>query len=379
MMPQWFLLLGIIIATLAAIIASQSLISGAYTLISEAINLGFWQKVSLRQPTELKGQIYIPSINLILWIGTMVVVLYFQNSSAMEAAYGLAITIAMMMTTYLLSFFLLYKLKWNKILVYALIGMFCIIEISFFTANIMKFRDGGFIAIFVAGIFFVVMYVTYYGKKIHNRYTKYVELADYSDKIVELSNDENVPKFSTHLIYLTKAERKDMVESRVIHSIFGRKPKRADIYWFFHINRTNKPYTLDYEVFELVDDKIIKISLNIGFRIQPKTELYFQKIIDDLIANKELNLHLKSNLTTKYSVGMDFKFIVLEKYLSVENEFRLKEGYILKAYFFLKRFALKEGKAFGLDRSDVLIEHFPLIYQPANASNLKRKNIIVRN
>lgn len=372
-MPGWFLFPGIIIATLAAITASQALITGSFTLINEAINLNFWQKVAVKQPTETKGQIYIPSINAILWLGCVLIIFYFQTSSRMEAAYGLAITMTMMITTYLLSFYLLYKLKWNKFFVYTLLLVFCVIEVSFLIANIVKFREGGYITVFIGGLFFAVMYISYFGKKMHNRYTKYVDLGDYSRKIVELSNDKDISKFSTHLIYLTKAERKDFIEARIIQSIFDKKPKRADVYWFFHINRTNQPYTLDYEVFELVDDKIIKIVLNIGFRVQPKTELYFQKIIDDLIANKELNLHLRSNVTTKYSKNMDFKFIILAKYLSVDNDFALKEGFILKSYFFLKRFAQREGKAFGLDRSDVLIEHFPLLYQPSSAEQLKRK------
>lgn len=372
-MPQWFLIPGIIIATLAAITASQALITGSFTLINEAINLNFWQKVAVKQPTETKGQIYIPSINAILWLGCILIIFYFRTSSRMEAAYGLAITLTMIVTTYLLSFYLLYKLKWNKLVVYSLLLVFCVIEISFLTANIVKFREGGYITVFVGGIFFAIMYISYFGKKMHNRYTKYVGLGEHSAKIVELSNDEEIPKFSTHLIYLTKAERRDFIEARIIQSIFDKKPKRADVYWFFHINRTNQPYTLDYEVFELVDDKIIKIVLNIGFRVQPKTELYFQKIIDDLIANKELNLHMRSNVKTKYSKNMDFKFIILAKYLSVDNDFALKEGFILKSYFFLKRFAQREGKAFGLDRSDVLIEHFPLLYQPSSAERLKRK------
>lgn len=371
-MPSWFLLPGIIIATLAAIVASQALISGSFTLINEAIHLNFWQRVAIKQPTETKGQIYIPSVNNILWAGCVLVVLYFQTSSRMEAAYGLAITIAMMMTTFLLSFFLLYKLKWNKIFVFSLLLIFTIIEISFFIANLVKFHDGGYITVFVGGLFFAVMYISYFGRKINNRYTKFTDLGKFANKIVELSSDTDIPKYTTHLIYLTKADRRDQIETKIIKSIFDKKPKRADVYWFFHINRTNHPYTLDYEVSELVDDKVIKIVLNIGFRIQPRTELFFEKIIDDLIANKELNLHLKNNGSTKYNPTIDFKFILMEKYLSVENEFALKEGVILNSYFFLKRFAQKDQDAFGLDQNDVLVEHIPLIYQPVKVVNLER-------
>lgn len=374
MMPSWFIIPGVLISTLAAIVASQALISGSFTLINEAINLNFWQRVAIKQPTESKGQIYIPSVNNLLWIGCILVILYFQTSSRMEAAYGLAITVAMMMTTFLLSYFLVYKLKWNKIFILLLLGTFAIIELSFFVANIIKFQEGGYVTVFIGIIFLFVMYVSYYGRKINNRYTKFVDLGKYASKIVELSNDESIPKYTTHLIYLTKADRRDQIEEITIKSIFNKKPKRADVYWFFHINRTNHPYTLDYEVSELVDDKVIKIVVNIGFRIQPKTELYFEKIIDDLIAEKELNLHLRNNGSTKYNPTIDFKFIVMEKYLSVENEFALQEGVVLNSYFFLKRWAQKDEDAFGLDRNDVEIEHIPLVYNPVKIFNLTRKN-----
>lgn len=373
MMPKWFLIPGILISTLAAIVASQALISGSFTLINEAISLNFWQRVAVKQPTESKGQIYIPSVNNILWVGCILVILYFQTSSRMEAAYGMAITVAMMMTTFLLSYFLVYKLKWNKIVIALLLLVFAVIEISFFIANIVKFKEGGYITVFLSGIFFFVMYITYFGRKINNRYTEFVDLGKYANQIVELSNDLTIPKYTTHLIYLTKADRRDQIEEITIKSIFDKKPKRADVYWFFHINRTNHPYTLDYDVSELVDDKIIKIVVNIGFRIQPKTELYFEKIINDLIENEELNLHLKNNGSTKYNPTIDFKFIIMEKYLSVENEFALKEGLILKSYFFLKRFGQKDEDAFGLDRNDVAIEHIPLVYEPVKVLSLKKR------
>lgn len=373
MMPKWFLIPGILISTLAAIVASQALISGSFTLINEAISLNFWQRVAVKQPTESKGQIYIPSVNNILWVGCILVILYFQTSSRMEAAYGMAITVAMMMTTFLLSYFLVYKLKWNKMVITLLLLVFAVIEISFFIANIVKFKEGGYITVFLSGIFFLVMYITYFGRKINNRYTEFVDLGKYANQIVELSNDLTIPKYTTHLIYLTKADRRDQIEEITIRSIFDKKPKRADVYWFFHINRTNHPYTLDYDVSELVDDKIIKIVVNIGFRIQPKTELYFEKIINDLIENEELNLHLKNNGSTKYNPTIDFKFIIMEKYLSVENEFALKEGLILKSYFFLKRFGQKDEDAFGLDRNDVAIEHIPLVYEPVKVLALKKR------
>lgn len=374
-MPKWFLLLGILIATSAAIIASQALISGSYTLINEAMSLNLWPRVAVRQPSEVKGQIYIPSVNIMLWVGCILMVLHFQNSSNMEAAYGLAITLTMMVTTYLLSYFLLFKLRWNKFIVFFLLLLFASIEISFFIANVHKFPEGGYITIIISGFYVFIMYSVFSGRKISNRFDNFVDLGRYVSPITELSSDENVPKFSTHLIYLTKADHRHEIEEKIIKSIFSKKPKRADVYWFLHIHRTTEPYTLTYDVSELVDDKLIKVNIQIGFRIQPRTELYFKRIIQELIRNRELNLHTKPDGSTKYNNEPDFKFVVLEKFLSIENEFSLNEGVLLNTYFFLKRIGLSDEKAFGLDKSDVVVEQVPLVYQPASKIELKREVI----
>jgi len=372
-MPHWFLIAGIVIATAATIIASQALISGSYTLISEAMNLNFWPRVRVRQPSNLKGQIYIPSVNTILWFGCILMILYFQTSTHMEAAYGFSITITMMMTTILLSYYLIYKLKWNKWLVVGILLIFATVETSFFIANVAKIRERWMFLFFELFIF-LVMYVWFYARKINNRFTKFVDLGKYAPVIKELSEDDNIPKFSTHLIYLTKANNRHHVEEKIINSIFTKKPKRADVYWFVHINRTEHPYTLTYDVSELLDDKVIKVTINAGFRIQPKTEVYFKKIVKDLVMKKELNLHIRPDGSTKYNAQPDFKFIVIEKFLSVENEFALKDGLLLNSYFFLKGLGQSDEKAFGLDKSDVVVEDIPLVYHPAQQVELTRTN-----
>lgn len=371
MMPHWFLLAGIIIATGATIIASQALISGSYTLISEAMNLNFWPRVKVRQPSDIKGQIYIPSVNTILWFGCVLMVVYFRTSSYMEAAYGFSITIAMLMTTILLNYYLLFRLRWNRWLVALIIGVFAVIELSFFVANVAKIKERWMFLFFELFIF-MTMYIYYYARKINNRLVKFVDLGKYTEKIKELSVDDDIEKFSTHLIYLSKANNRGQVEEKIINSVFAKKPKRADVYWFLHINRTEQPFTLTYEVSELIDDKVFKVTLNVGFRVQPRTELFFKKIVQDLVAKKELNLHIRPDGSSKYNHEPDFKFVVIEKFLSVENEFALKEGMMLNAYFFLKGLGLSDEKAFGLDKSDVVVEQIPLLYQPAGKIEMTR-------
>lgn len=372
MLPLWFLLPGICIATMATIIASQALISGSYTLISEAMSLNFWPRVTVRQPTELKGQIYIPSVNTILWAGCVLMILYFQSSTHMEAAYGFSITVAMMMTTILLSFFLIYIKKWNLIFVVAILILFGIIESAFFITNVAKIKERWMFLFFELFIF-ATMYVWYFARKINNRLVKFIDLGKHISSLQELSSDETIPKFSTHLIYLTKANNRNEIEEKIMNSIFSKRPKRADVYWFVHIHRSDSPYTLNYDVSELIDDKIIKITLNVGFRIQPRTELFFKKIVHDLVLNKELSLHIRPDGSTKYNNEPDFKFVVIEKFLSVENEFTLREGLLLQSYFFLKQLGQSDEKAFGLDKSDVAMEYVPLVYQKANRIDLIRQ------
>lgn len=371
MMPRMLLFPSILVATAATIIASQALISGSFTLVSEAMNLNFWPRVTVRQPSDIKGQIYIPSVNLILWFGCLLMVMYFRTSSAMEAAYGFSITIAMLMTTILLGYYLRYRLKWNKMYVGAILTMYFLIEGSFFIANSAKIKERWMFLFFELFIF-TTMYVWYYARKVKNRFLNFVDIGKYAPLLIELSQDTSVPKFCTHLIYLTKANSRHQVEEKIINSIFAKKPKRADVYWFLHIDRTEDPFTMTYDVSELVDDKIIKVNIHIGFRIQPKSEVYFKRILQDLVNRQELNLHRRPDGSTKYNPEPDFKFVVLERFMSFDNEVSFRENLLLQMYLRLRKLSLKDVKAFGLDESDVMVEKVPLILKPLSRLELQR-------
>ena len=374
MLPEFLLIPGIIIATCAAIIASQALITGSFTLINEAMNIGLWPRTMIVQPNEEKSQIYIPTINFLLWAGCIFIVLYFQNSEHMEAAYGLAITVTMLMTTLLLAYFLnLYK-KLQKIVIFTIILIFTVIEISFFTANILKFQEGGYVALSISLVFIIIMYSTYFGKILNERNLEFVNIKEYKSILTELSEDKTVNKYSTLLFYFTKSTKKNTIEKNIINSILARRPKRADMYWFVNIVRSNQPYTLNYELVEIEPKKIYKIIFHIGFRVQPKTELYIKKIINELYLSGELQLkYLQPNLK-KYNVDPDMKFVLLQKFTSIESSLSLKELFTLKIYSLIKKIEYNIPKSFGLEKNDVIIEQVPLYLHSKNRIELHRIN-----
>ena len=370
-MPQWFKLPGIIISATAAIIASQALISGSFTLISEAMRLNLWPKMKIQYPTEEKGQLYIPGISLLLFVGCIGVVLYFQKSANMGAAYGLAITMCMISTSILFSNFLVSK-RVFPLWIYLYLAVYFAIETSFLIANLEKFMHGGYVTLIVGGGLFAVMYVWYRSRKIKNRYVEFVRMEHYIPMIQELSNDKTIPKYSTHLIYMTSANNPKEIEHKIIYSIMNKKPKRADIYWFVHVDVLDDPYTCEYSVEHIIPNDIIRVEFRLGFRMEQKINLMFRKVVEELVNNKEVNITSRYESLERNNVVGDFQFIVLEKYLSPDNELPIFERIVRKLSFWLKELSLGEERGFGLDPSNVSVEKFPLIVAPVSKLNLKR-------
>ncbi len=370
-MPDWFLIPGVLIATSAAIIASQAMISGAFTLISEALRLNLWPKLKIRYPSEERGQLFIPAINVMMFTGCLAVVLYFKTSERMEAAYGLAIIVTMIMTTILFSNYLVAK-RIKPALIWLFLATYITIEITFLIALLDKFVHGGYFTLILGGIMFFIMYIWFRARKIKNRYVEFVRMEDYVPKMQELSNDKSVPKYATHLVYLTSANNPKEIEHKIVYSILNRKPKRADIYWFVHVDTMDEPYTCEYKVEHIIPNDIIRIDFRLGFRMEPRINLMFRKVVEDLVANKEVNIISRyESLAHSNTVG-DFQFMVMEKYLSQDNELPFVEKLIMKFYFWLKDHSLSEEKGFGLDLANVAVEKFPLIVAPVTSLRLKR-------
>ncbi len=372
LMPHWFLLSGIIIATIAAIIASQALISGSFTLISEAIKLNLWPKMKINYPTVERGQLFIPGINLLLFVGCTAITLYFQRSSKMEAAYGLSITICMIMTSVLFSYYMFVK-RVPIIWIASYLAVYLTIEFAFLYANLVeKFIEGGVVTIFVAGGLFMTMFIWFKSRKIKNRYVEFVRLENYVPVIQELSNDIGINKYATHLVYLTSANNPKEIEHKIIYSILYRKPKRADIYWFVHVDVLDDPYTMEYVVQTIVPNEIIRVEFRLGFRVEHKIQTMFKRVVEEMVQNKEVNIVSRYESLSRNNVMGDFRFIVMEKFLSRDNSLPLWERLMMRGYFILKKVSLSEERGFGLDPSDVTLEKYPLIVSAVPDYNLKR-------
>ncbi|MEZ0538173.1 KUP/HAK/KT family potassium transporter [Fibrella arboris] len=371
LMPAGFLTIGIIIATAATVIASQALISGSFTLISEAIRLNFWPKVRLRYPSAQKGQLYVPSINLLLWMGCVGIVLYFRESSNMEAAYGLAITLTMLMTTMLMAYYL-YSKKYQAWGVVLFLTVYLAIEGSFLVANLIKFPHGGYVSLMIGATIAGVMYIWLQAFQIKLRLTEYVRIDHYLQSLKELSRDISIPKYATHLVFMSNAARQSEIESKVIYSIFQKRPKRADIYWFVHVDTTDDPYTMEYKVNTIAPDDAYKITFKLGFRVEQRINLFLRKVIEDMVRHKEVDITSRYESLNRQNVIGDFRFVVLEKFLSYENDLSTFERIIMNAYFSIKAFTTPEDRWFGLDSSSVKVEKVPLVIRPIENISLKR-------
>ena len=370
--PESFIVFQVILATLAAIIASQSLITGSFTLISEAIKLNLFPKLMIKYPTELKGQVYVSAVNIILFICSSCVVLFFRTSSNMEAAYGLSISVTMFVTTLLLSIYL-YKVKSKKIFAIIFLMIFGIEELFFLYANSLKFVNGGYITVLIALLIFIIMFIWYRGTEIKERESQYLTVKNYTKQLLQLSMDKSVPKYATNLVYLTGAKHEEDVDYAVLYSILNKQPKRANVYFFVHINVLDEPYRREYKVTKFSDKKILKITFNLGFRENQRINMFMHQVIDDLLMNKELELQpTKYNLRGKAETVGDFRFVLIEEVLGNSNGLSSFDNFIMGLRLKLKKITVTPEKWFGLDTSVITKEAVPLNVVQTKVKRLTR-------
>ncbi len=372
MVPNWFLIPSIIIATFATIIASQALITGTFSLFNEAVRLNLWPKLRIEFPTEMRGQVYVPAVNWIMMIGCVGMVLYFKESSNMEAAFGLSVTLTMLMTTILLCY-CLYTRRVPIMFVFLLGIVFLCIEGTFLVANLSKFSHGGWITVLIGLLLISIMYLWQAGKKLKSRYKKLTELCTYQFVLRDLSNDLSIPKYATHLVYLTISDKPTKVEERIIESILYQQPKRADIYWFLHVDVTDEPYTSTYTVDIVEPEEIIFVHFKLGFRVVPRVNILFKMVVSEMAQNKELKINSKyCNPNKEYASG-DFRFVLMKSFLSIENDLSFRDNMVMQLHLLLDKISLADEKAYGLDYSNVVVEHVPLMLGKIEDIPLKRE------
>ena len=358
-MPHGMLFFGIVMATIAAIIASQALISGSFTIFSEAMNLKFWPRQKIKYPTDVKGQLYIPFVNMSLFILCVIVILFFQSSERMEAAYGLSITITMLMTTFLLSAYLTIR-RVNRWLTLLFLIVFVGLESIFFVANMAKFMNGGWVTMLLASVMIAIMYVWYNATTIRNSQIQIRDVRESFSIISDIKNDDSIPKYATNIVYLTKLGGKYDIEQKILYSIINKHPMRADHYFLLHIDYQDSPSTLEYDVTTLVPDTLYRINLRLGFRIHPLVNRYFRQIIEDMVAKDGFSLASSYPSLAKHNVMGNFVFVLINRIYSTFASFSFKERLIMDAYEWIDHLKLSMTRSLGLNTSNVLIENVPL-------------------
>ena len=359
-MPQSMLFFAIIMATGAAIVASQALISGTFSILSEAMNLHFWPRMRIKHPTHVKGQLYIPVINLAMYIGVVLIILLFRDSSHMEAAYGLAITITMLMTTLLLGSYLHTK-GVSRLIMILFIGAYCTIEGIFLAANLSKFLAGGWCTMLIGGILFLTMYVWVRAIKIRDHYISSKPLDDYFQIISDIKADMSIPKYASNLVYINHASKEGTVDDKLVYSIINKQPKRADHYWLINMDFVDTPDTLEYDCKVLIPNTLYNITMHIGFRIEPRVSLYMRQVVEDLVASKKVDLTSNYPSLRKNGISGDFCFIIIHHVYYPENSVNCQQNLLMNFYALISKIGIDEPKALGLDTSMVMVERVPLI------------------
>lgn len=371
MMSEDFLPFGVIIATLATVIASQALITGCFTLVNEAMKLKLWPNFKVYYTSNIQGQIYISAINWFLYFGSLLVIYIFRNSTHMEAAYGLAITFDMLMTTTLLAS--LMRIRQQPIILIILFPIvYYFLEGSFLLSNLLKFSHGGWFTVTVASMLFFAMWIFYRARNLRSLHTNFVEIKNYITPLQDLMSDDTIPREATNLVYLSMANDKNMIDSNIIYSIFRKRPKRADIYWFVHVDIKNDPYGASYSVDTIIPKRCFFVKLRFGFKVEHKVNLMFNKIVTDMVANGEVDELSHYPSLRKHSLPADFKFILLNSRVASDDKLTAWEQFVVKGYRFIKSLSQSTAEDFGLEQANLEEEIIPIRITKSSEIDLQR-------
>lgn len=373
--PQDMLLFAIVMATGAAIVASQALISGSFSILSEAMNLHFWPRMRIKHPTNVKGQLFIPAVNLTMYVGVVLTVLLFRDSSRMEAAYGLAITITMLMTTLLLGFYLRMS-GTARAAALAFVGAYCVIEGIFLAANLSKFMAGGWFTLLIGGLLCFIMLVWVAALKIRRRHLSSKRTSDYYGIISDIKADNTIPKYASNLVYVNHSHGEGSVDDKLVYSIINKQPKRADHYWLLNLEFVDTPDTLEYTFTPLVKDTLFSVTMRIGFRIEPRVSLYLRQIVEDLVADGKLDLTSTYPSLRKNGIPGDFRFVIIHRIYYPEDSHNRRQNLLMSLYAIIRKIGIDEPNALGLDTSVVVVERVPLIIS-GRAKHLRRIEKVV--
>lgn len=373
--PQDMLLFAIVMATGAAIVASQALISGSFSILSEAMNLHFWPRMRIKHPTNVKGQLFIPAVNLTMYVGVVLTVLLFRDSSRMEAAYGLAITITMLMTTLLLGFYLRMS-GTARAAALAFVGAYCVIEGIFLAANLSKFMAGGWFTLLIGGLLCFIMLVWVAALKIRRRHLSSKRTSDYYGIISDIKADDTIPKYASNLVYVNHSHGEGSVDDKLVYSIINKQPKRADHYWLLNLEFVDTPDTLKYTFTPLVKDTLFSVTMRIGFRIEPRVSLYLRQIVEDLVADGKLDLTSTYPSLRKNGIPGDFRFVIIHRIYYPEDSHNRRQNLLMSLYAIIRKIGIDEPNALGLDTSVVVVERVPLIIS-GRAKHLRRIEKVV--
>lgn len=372
MVPPQLRLLAVLLGTLAAIIASQALITGAFTMVSEACKLDLMPHMQIIYPSRTMGQLYIPLVNTCLWVGCSLLVLYFRSSHRMEAAYGLAITVTMLMTTMLL-FVFLHDKKHRGPVAWGFLLLFGGLELMFLLSSLTKFVEGGYVAVALAAVLLFIMYIWHRGTQVEDTQAIYLNVDIYKEVLGQLRDDESIPCFTDNLIYLTKSHYHNFVERDILYSILEKGPKRAKAYWFVSIHVEDVPYKREYEVENFGTDYIFRVRLNLGFKENQRINVYLRQIVQELMEDGELPLQKQRYAVEEPGDMGGFKFCIIRKRVVPESDLPASDQGILTVKYAIRHVAGSPARWYGLENSVLAVEYLPLFVGMKETAPICRK------